>query len=62
MLSIKIKSGVFDEPWLTPSIIKYIGKKNKMYTNSLNNHSLINVYNNYKNCLIKILKYTENKK
>ena len=29
-----------------------------MYKKSLNNHSLINVY---KNCLMKILKYTENK-
>ena len=60
---VKIKSGVFDKPWLTPSILKCIGKKNKMYKKSLNNHSLINkyVYKNYKNCLMKILKYTEKK-
>ena len=32
-----------------------------MITKSLNNHSLINVYKNYKNCLMKILKYTETK-
>ena len=38
-----------------------------MYKKSLNNHSnhnliiLINVYKNYKNCLMKILKYTEKK-
>ena len=49
---VKIKSGVFDKPWLTPSIIKCIGKKNKMYKKSLNNHSLINVYTNYKNFLM----------
>ena len=30
---VKIKSGVFDKPWLTPSIIKCICKKNKMYKN-----------------------------
>ena len=58
---VKIKSGVFDKPWLTPSILKCIGKKNKMYKKSLNNHSLINVYTNYKNCLMKILKHTEKK-
>ena len=58
---VKIKSGVFYKPWLTPSILKCIGKKNKMYKKSLNNHSLINVYTNYKNCLMKILKYTEKK-
>ena len=59
MLSIKkskIKFGVYDKPWLNPSIIMCIGKKYKMYTKSLNNHSLINVYTNYKNCLMKILK------
>ena len=55
---VKIKSGVFDKPWLTPYIIKCIGKKNKMYKNSLYNHSLINVYKNYKNCFMKILKCT----
>ena len=43
------------------SIIKCIGNKNKMYKKSLNNHSLINIYTNYKNCLMKILKYTEKK-
>ena len=32
-----------------------------MYKQSLNNHSLINVYKNYKNCLMKILRYTEKK-
>ena len=32
-----------------------------MYKKSLNNRSLINVYKNYKNCLMKILKYTEKK-
>ena len=32
-----------------------------MYNKSLNNHSLINVYTHYKNCLMKILKYTEKK-
>ena len=32
-----------------------------MYTKSLHNHYLINVYKNYKNCLMKILKYTEKK-
>ena len=64
MLSIKKsknKNVFFDKPWLTPSIIKYISKKNKMYKKSLNNQSLINVYKNYKNCLMKILKYTEKK-
>ena len=41
---------------ITPYIIKCIGKKNKMYKQYLHNHSLINVYTNYKNCLMKILK------
>ena len=47
----------------SPSIIKCIGKKNNMNKKSLNNHSLINVYKNYKNCLTKYTEkqYYENK-
>ena len=54
---IKEKLNVkFTNPWLTPSILKSIYIKNKLYTSSRNDQSKRDDYKKYRNCLTSVMR------
>ena len=46
----------FKNPWLTPSILKSINIKNKLYTSSRNDQSKRDDYKKYRNCLTSVMR------
>ena len=56
-IPIKEKLNVkFRNPWLTPSILKSINIKNKLYTSSRNGQSKRDDYKKYQNCLTSVMR------
>ena len=57
--SFAIKKNNPKKPWMSPSLLRCINKRDELYKNSLNNGNdpiCLTTYKNYKNALNKLLR------